>query len=120
MSRPPARVSTRELAVVGGRRIKTESIAESVYPVRLRLHVSRDGLQERYGKIVGWLNQNCGRGKYWMGPGYRPGFGDALYIYLKSANVAKQFVDEIGCADLVKCEPHPLQPVGCPVYTPDD
>jgi hypothetical protein len=95
------------------------AISISVKGMSVRLHVSREGLQERHREIIDWLDRNCGRGKYWMGSGYQPGVRDATYVYLQSADTAKRFVDEVGCADLVKCELHPLRSVVCPVYTPD-
>jgi hypothetical protein len=36
------------------------SVAEQRFPVRIRVAVAPEGLDQRYARITAWLDENCG------------------------------------------------------------
>ena len=67
--------------------------AERRYPVRIRIGVPPNGLDQRHTQMTAWLDENCGADGWAMTPsGTRGMLNDALSIYFGDAAIASAFV----------------------------
>ena len=68
-------------------------MAERRFPVRIRIAIPPGGLGQRYARMTGWLDENCGADGWAMTPsGTRGVLNDAASIYFLDAPVASAFV----------------------------
>jgi hypothetical protein len=69
------------------------TMAERRFPVRIRIAVPPGGLGQRYARMTGWLDENCGADGWAMTPsGTRGVLNDAASIYFADATLAGAFV----------------------------
>ena len=69
------------------------TVAESRFPVRIRVAVPPGGFGQRHSQITAWLDENCGADGWAMTPsGMRGVLNDAVSIYFLDATLASALV----------------------------
>jgi len=67
--------------------------AERQFPIRIAIKVPPAGFGERYTRMMGWLDENCGVGAWAIAPaGTRGLLNDAISVYLATPTCAVGFV----------------------------
>jgi hypothetical protein len=82
-----------------------QHLAESYFPVRVRVAVPPKGFGQQLNTMHEWLNQHIGKDRHWVGADADRGQADAVLFYFIEVRDAVAFIDRFACGVLVGRDP---------------